>query len=158
MQMKLFVYPFLCLFLYRAHLKFTSKSNEGRSVKMEKKKIYRRVLIAILFINISAILGYSYYNLDKKIPNNIKLMVNTDDNFDFSLPLHANLNTEDIKVINVNSEKIPDQQIKVNFIKPFTLRSDKVGSYTMDLKLFGVINLKKINVDVIDNEIGRAHV
>lgn len=117
---------------------------------MRKLKIYRRVLLCFFLINIAAIVIVAIYNIDKKIPDEIKIMVGSEESFDFRIPVEGSLQTEDIGVISVNDLRVPSNQLKIDFSEPFTLESSQAGKYTLDLKLFGIFKYKKISIDVLD--------
>ncbi|NLP34513.1 MAG: SpoIVB peptidase [Clostridiales bacterium] len=118
---------------------------------MRNKKIYRRVLVFLLVFNIIGIALFLYFNVLRKIPDEIKMLVGTEENFDFNMPLRADIETEDISVISVDDLSVPANQISIDMNKPFTLETNKTGKYNINLKLFGLFNLKKISLDVIDN-------
>ncbi|MDI9509233.1 MAG: SpoIVB peptidase [Bacillota bacterium] len=117
---------------------------------MRKKKIYRRVLIAFFLINLVGIVYFLMYTIDRKIPNEIKIVVDRKENFSFNMPLKANIETEDMGVISVNDTRVPSNQIDIDFNEPFSLQSSQTGQYKMSLKLFGLINIKNISLDVIE--------
>lgn len=105
-----------------------------------------------LFIaNIFAILFLAYYNIEKKIPDEIKILVGTKEKFDFNMPIKANINSDNIGVISVNDLSVPSNQIDIDLNQPFTLKSSQTGKYHINLKLFGLINFKHISLDVIDS-------
>lgn len=115
-----------------------------------QKKIYRRILIILLIVNIGAIFYLGYYTLKTKVPNEIKILVGQEEEFDFSVPLVASLFTSDVDVFSVNDQSVQSNQINIDFNKPFTIVSEKTGTYSIDLTLFGVIKFKEIKLDVID--------
>jgi stage IV sporulation protein B len=117
---------------------------------MRSKKIYRRVLIGLFIANLLFLIFYVYYYIEKSIPSEIKIVVDTQESFDFNLPLEANIETEDIGVISVNDLSVPSNQINIDLNDPFTLQSTQTGEYSVNLKLFGFISLKNISLDVID--------
>ncbi|HKL99632.1 MAG TPA: SpoIVB peptidase [Mobilitalea sp.] len=117
---------------------------------MRRRKIYRRILIYLLIINLLAICYLAIYNIEKNIPDEIKLLVGTEESFDFNIPIEGNIQTGDVGVISVNDLRVPSDQIKFDMNQPFTLQSSQTGKYTINLKLFGLFNLKKISLDVID--------
>lgn len=116
-----------------------------------RKNVYRSILIGMLFLNMAGIFYLEKENLDNQIPNNIKMIVGTKEEFDFDLPMSANISSEDVDVLSVNNVKIPHDQIDISFNEPFSLESSQVGQYTMNVKLFGLIDYKQINVDVIES-------
>lgn len=120
---------------------------------MRSWKLYRRILIIVLLFNIIAITCLAIYHIEKNIPNEIKILVGTEESFDFNMPLEGNIKMNDADVLSVNGGnnlKVPSNQIKIDLNRPFTLESSKTGSYTINLKLFGIFNFKNISLDVID--------
>ena len=117
---------------------------------MRSRRRYRRFLISLFILNIFVIAFYIYYSIDKNIPDEIKILVGTEERFDFGMPLKGKITSEDIGVIQVNDLSVPSEQIRVDLNQPFTLESSQAGTYNMDLKLFGLINFKRVSVDVIE--------
>ncbi len=117
---------------------------------MRSKRRYRRFLISLFILNIFLLVFFIYYSIDKSIPDEIKLLVGTEESFDFGMPLMGKITSEDIDVIQIDDQSVPSDQIRVDLNQPFTIASSKTGTYNMDLKLFGWINFKSVSVDVID--------
>jgi stage IV sporulation protein B len=117
---------------------------------MRSRRRYRRFLISLFILNIFIIAFFIYYSIDKSIPDEIKMLVGTQESFDFGIPLEGKIASEDIGVIQANDLSVPSDQIRVDLNQPFTLESSKTGTYNMDLKLFGWINFKRVSVDVIE--------
>lgn len=117
---------------------------------MKDKSTYRKILIFLLCINLLVLVIFTYKKLDNSIPDQIKIMVGEDEKFNFNLPFKADFIDDNIGVLNVNNESVPANQIKLNFNKPFTLKSNKIGHYIISIKLFGFINFKQIELGVID--------
>ncbi len=117
---------------------------------MRVNKIYRKFLICLFIVNIVVLAFFIYYYIEKSIPNEIKLVVGTEQDFDFNMPMQANIETEDVGVISVNDLRVPANQIDIDLNQPFTLESSQTGKYNVSLKLFGIIDLKNISLDVIE--------
>ncbi len=117
---------------------------------MRSKTIYRRFLIYLFILNIFFIIYYFYYYIEKSIPNEIKIVVGTQESFNFNMPLEAKIKTKDVGVISVNDLRVPSNQINIDMNQPFTLTSSQTGKYDISLKLFGLINFKNISLDVIN--------
>jgi stage IV sporulation protein B len=107
-------------------------------------------LICLFIVNIFLIGFFVYYRIEKSIPDEIKMLVGTEENFDFNMPFQANIETEDIGVISVNNLKVPSNQINFDMNRPFTLESSQTGTYSISLKLFGLFEFKNISLDVIE--------
>ncbi|HWT74533.1 MAG TPA: SpoIVB peptidase [Mobilitalea sp.] len=117
---------------------------------MRSNKLYRRFLIGLFILNIFLIVFYVYYYIEKSIPNEIKMVVGTRENFNFNMPMEANIETEDVGVISVNDLRVPSNQIKIDLQEPFTLSSTQTGKYNVRIKLFGLFDFKNISLDVIE--------
>ncbi len=117
---------------------------------MHRKTVYRKILILALCLNLLVLLFFTYKELDDSIPDSIKIIVGEDENFSFNLPIEGSISGEDIDVISVNNKTVPSDLIKLNLNKPFSIKSDQKGSYTIQLKLFGFLNFKEVKLGVID--------
>lgn len=117
---------------------------------MRNRNIYRKVLVDLFIINLFSIVFFFYYYIEKNIPNEIKIVVGTQETFDFNMPFAAKIDTEDIGVISVNDLRVPSNQINIDLNEPFTLEMAKTGQYNINLKLFGFIDFKNISLDVIE--------
>jgi len=115
-----------------------------------KKKLYRRVLISLFLVNLAAIIFLGIYNIERNIPDEIKIVKGREESFYFNMPLKGNIETEHIGVISVNDTRVPSNQINIDLSEPFTLQSSQTGRFDIKLKLFGLFNFKKISLDVIE--------
>lgn len=117
---------------------------------MQLKLKYRRILVIAFVINIFVLLVFLYLGIKNKIPNEIKMLVSTEEDFDFNIPIQAEIDTDNIGVLSVNHEKIPSNGITIDLNKPFTISSHVTGQYSVNLKLFGLISIKEVSINVID--------
>ena len=114
-------------------------------------KKYRCILMIITIITVIITIFYSYYYFGMNIPEKITIMVDKEGAFKSSLPVTADFNEECIGAITVDNKKLNNKNKSFKIDKQFLLKSNKVGNYTVDLKAFGLLKLKEINVKVIDN-------
>lgn len=129
-------------------------TKDRRSIRMNKvcgkrKLIYRKVLILMLVLCIVAIFAIGYIQLDKSIPDNIKIMLDQDEEFDFSVPMEGKIQSS-TGVLSINNKSVPGNEIKFNLQNPFTIKASQLGSHTISLKLFGFLSFKQINLDVVE--------
>lgn len=117
---------------------------------MHRKSVYRKILILLLCLNIIVLLFFIYKELDDRIPDKIKIMVGENEEFNFNLPISADFASDKIDVISVNNQTVPTDQIKLDLNKPFSIKSTKTGQYKINLKLFGIINFKQVELGVIN--------
>ena len=119
------------------------------SGRMKRRAVYRNCLIVAFVISFATLICMFYYYVDRQVPNSINLFVNDQEEFDFALPIRAELD-EGVTVLNVNQKnKVDSDKINFDFNEPFTLNSSELGEYKVDLKLFGIFNYKTITVNVI---------
>ncbi len=121
-----------------------------RNKRSQGKRRYRRLLVYLFIINMICITGYLYYYIEKHIPNEIKILVGTQETFDFNMPVKANIETDNVGVISADDLRVPANQINIDLNQPFTLQSSQTGRYNISLKLFGLFDFKNISLDVID--------
>lgn len=117
---------------------------------MKRRRRLKRFFVCLFIINILMACFFSFYYIEKHIPDEIKILVGTEEQFDFKMPIQANIKTEDIGVISVNDLKVPSDQINIDLNQPFTIASSQTGNYTISLKLFGIFDIKNVSLDVID--------
>jgi stage IV sporulation protein B len=117
---------------------------------MRSKIIHKRVNFFIFLFCVFGLIAFSVFDIFRKIPNEIKILVDTEQNFDFNIPITANIEASEIGVISVNNLKVPSNKINFDMNEPFTLESSQTGKYNINLKLFGLFQLKRISLDVIE--------
>lgn len=116
---------------------------------MRRRAVYRYCLIAAFLISFVTLIFMLYDYIDKQVPNNINLYINDQAEFDFSLPIKAEME-EEVTVLNVDqSNKVDADKINFDFNEPFTLESNQIGKCKVSLKLFGIFDYKTITVNVI---------
>ncbi|MCT4598073.1 MAG: SpoIVB peptidase [Vallitalea sp.] len=103
-------------------------------------------LLSILVINVGSNLFISRY-----LPDEIKLLVNENNNFLFNVPLDAKINGDIEGVVMVNQEPVKDNLV-LDLQKSFSIKSKKTGVIDVELKLFGILPIKKVKVDVIEDQ------
>lgn len=89
--------------------------------------------------------------LNNRIPDQINILVGKQEVLSLKIPMEAQLNTEDIRVVQTDTKRLPANTLHLNLNEPVVLESSKTGSYEMILKLFGIFEFKKISLDVIES-------
>ena len=101
--------------------------------------MYRKFLISVIVLGIAAIMGIQFLLYQQALPNHITLVKGEQSRFSFLIPASADVYRE--------QEAVPVSNI--NMSKNFTLKNNALSSYTMDVKLFGMVPLKKVQVNTI---------
>lgn len=121
--------------------------------KKEKTNLdkYRTCLYIALTGSIAALLFTCYFALWNKIPSNIKIKAGVDQTLDFQVPASGEIYREAVEVSGLTKSNIPEESIHVNLGRPVTLKANAIEKYVLDLKLFGIIPLKTVDVQVIQD-------
>jgi stage IV sporulation protein B len=83
-------------------------------------------------------------------PKEIHLIKGQEHVFKFNIPIEANVLGEDQLVLNINDQPV-SENINIDLSKQFSIKSNESGIINVQLKLFGVIPLKVVKVDVLSN-------
>lgn len=119
---------------------------------MRNKKLLKRCGFGLCGVMLCLLIFYFFYNIEKSLPNEIKIVVDKEESFNFNMPMAGKIETDNVGVISVNNLKVPSNQINIDLAEPFTLESSSTGKYKISLKLFGLFNFKNISLDVIDTK------
>lgn len=118
---------------------------------MKRLKIYRLALIFVLAVVIIFTASFYIYDIKNSLPESLKIVVGDDSEFDFNLPVEADV-YDAVETLTISNSKASDSgSIHFSMEQPFTVTSGKTGSFKMKLKLFGLFELKNISIDVIDS-------
>jgi len=84
------------------------------------------------------------------VPDRLNLIVSEEEIFNFSLPPGVTLESESEEVVLSDASNIPAGQVHVQTDKAVSMYGATEGSFQVGMKLFGVIRMKDIQVDVVD--------
>jgi len=112
----------------------------------KKSTILKSSLATILTSLFFASLIYFFINF-ALFPNHIQLLKGQENCFNFSLPVNATIQLDDLDVIQVNNTMV-SEDISINLSEELTIKSEKFGTARMTLNAFGV-PLKSVNLNII---------
>ena len=120
--------------------------NSGRVV------IYRALLYLMLIFSILLTMASAYYHIWCKVPSAIMVKAGVTQILDFKVPasgkLYKDAAVETSGWINNDTEV---ESIQIDFRKPVTVKANQVDRYKLQVKLFGIIPLKDVDVEVIQD-------
>ena len=119
-----------------------------------QKIIYKRCLTAALFLNIFLAVFFYLWNIDSVIPDNILLIENREERFDFGVPLEGELESsvDAISVSSYDRSNKVGNNIHFSLNNPVVVQGSATGKYKAELKLFGLFHYKDINFSVIKEQ------
>ena len=115
-----------------------------------RRTVYRRILMGLIVCNLVALVTYGYYLLKTSVPDEMKILLGQEEEFDFSLPIHASISEDAVGVLYVNQKPLSENDIKIDLSSPFSVSSNELGRYKVQLTLFGIIPIKDISLEVIE--------
>ena len=121
---------------------------EGWKRRKRKQRIYRYSLLGVMTLSILALLGIGYLQLDQKVPSIIWLKAGVEQILDWEVPMTA----EVVAVSEQGESNISDKSITMNLGSTVKLIPGSAESYQMDVKLFGWIPFKQVDIQVIEEQ------
>lgn len=119
---------------------------------MSQREKLRRLLIRVLIISIIFTGFFSAYYVKRMIPEKLRVVRGKENEVYFQLPIAATLKAPDQEVTLRDASNIPSDQIHVVLDKGFSLYSEDLGQYDLELNLFGLFPVREIEVQVVDSE------
>ncbi|MDE6664403.1 MAG: SpoIVB peptidase [Lachnospiraceae bacterium] len=113
-----------------------------------KLKNYRRFLYILLAASTIALLTAVYMDYWRKVPSTIKIRAGVEQQLDFHVPASGEIYQEEA----VESISTRVNSLHVDFSKGVTLKANQIDNYVMDLKLFGIIPYKSVDIQVIQDK------
>lgn len=120
-----------------------------------RRKAYRTWLYFSLFFTFMSLFGIWYFYMYQQIPGNIKLKIGEEQVLNIGLPVAGEIvkieeNSEKIQAVNASGKSnIPAGSMYVDFSDTVTMKADTLSNYQMNLKLFGFLPFKQVNIEVI---------
>lgn len=108
---------------------------------MSRKEKLHRILVYVFWSSLIFTAGFSWYYIKQAVPDRLNIVANEEEIFNFSLPPGVTLQSDSEEVVLGNGSNIPSGQVRIQASE---------GSYHVDMKLFGLIQMKDIQVDAVD--------
>ena len=119
---------------------------------MDRKQIYRRCLIVALCMTIIGGVAYYIYYMNESLPESIHILAGEEESFDFDLPFRGEADLTEVGAINLNQKLVEGTGIHMDFSRPFTIQADQIGNMKIALRLFGIIPLREVSVQVVQQQ------
>lgn len=116
------------------------------------RKRYHKYVAATFWVSLVLAAGFSYFYMKQAIPDRLNIVAEEEEQFYFSMPFDVTLSADGEEVVLGNGSNIPSDMIHLSVNEPFSIYSENKGSYHIGLKLFGWLQLKDIQVDVVDTK------
>ncbi|MDE6602969.1 MAG: SpoIVB peptidase [Lachnospiraceae bacterium] len=132
----------------------------------QQERKYRGFLWLLLLAGVAALLFTIYFSYLDKIPSQIRIRAGVEQEFDFRVPVSGEIyrtSEEAAPVASVTDVDAEDEayllaggdkraeSIHVDFARTVKLKANEIDTYQMDLKLFGVLPYKNVDIEVIQD-------
>lgn len=106
----------------------------------------------LFVLGILGIMAVSYFFLWNRVPSTIMLKAGMEQKLDFRVPAAGELYKEAVEVSGkASTESVLQENIYIDLGRPVTIRAGQTDVYKLKLKLFGIIPLKEVDVEVIQD-------
>ena len=109
----------------------------------KRKRRYKTLIWSVFSVAAAALLGGWLFYTWEKIPASIRIKAGSEQELSLNVPVMG-------EIYSPYREK--EEVIPVNLSRPVTVMANRMQEYTMDVKLFGVIPFKTVNVQVIPDK------
>jgi len=113
---------------------------------LKQRRKFRCILYVLLFSGIIAMAVGTWYTYWNRVPSQINLRADAHETIDFRIPASGDIfhlnNNEAVEAFKING-------LKLDFRNPVTIKTGATNNYIVDLKLFGFIPLKSVQIDII---------
>ena len=115
--------------------------------------IYRKFLYVCLVFGVISVMLSLYYFMWLSVPSTIMLKVGMDQELNFKVPASGELYKEAVEVSgNASTHKVKSgSSIHIDLGHAVTLKANQIDQYKLQLRLFGLIPLKEVDVEVIQD-------
>ncbi len=120
--------------------------------KRTGKHRLRWYLIWTFWLSLAFTVGFTWYYIERRIPKRLSVVVRQQEEFNLELPFDVTLYTDSEEVVLGSPSKIPADQIHLKMDEPLSLYARQQGSYRLGISLFGKIQLREIELDVVDKQ------
>ena len=117
----------------------------------EKAAVYKTVLYIILSFGILLTIASAYYSIWCRVPSSIMVKSGVEQTLDFGVPVSGEIYKD---AVQASSQARSDQNgnsLVIDFSSPVIVKANQIDNYKMQVKLFGVIPLKNVDVEVISD-------
>ncbi|MCM1193437.1 MAG: SpoIVB peptidase [Butyrivibrio sp.] len=121
---------------------------ENWKKRVRRLKIYRACLIAMLAVSCTALTGTVCYRIESSIPSVINIRAGEEDSFLLGIPARAEI----ISVSDQGHSNIPEGAVNIDLSKTVTMKMNPDASCQMQVKLFGFLPIKQVDIRVIEDQ------
>lgn len=116
--------------------------------KQIRQRVYQASLSVALAVSCLVLIGMLYYYVDCSIPSVINVRAGQEESFHLGVPATGEI----ISVSDQGGSNIPQGAVNIDLSKTVTLKAAMESSYQMQVKLFGFLSFKNVDIRVIEDQ------
>ncbi len=116
--------------------------------RIRRYKVYRALLCMTLAVSCTALAGTLYYYVDSSIPSVINIRAGEAQSLNLGVPARGEI----VSASEQGVSNIPKGAVDIDLSRTITLKGAMESSYRMQVKLFGFLNFKDVNIQVIEDQ------
>ena len=113
-----------------------------------RHRVYQALLSAALAVSCLVLITMIYYYVDCSIPSVINVRAGQEESFRLGVPATGEI----ISVSDQGSSNIPQGAVNIDLSRTVTLKAAMESSYQMQVKLFGFLSFKNVDIRVIEDQ------
>lgn len=119
-------------------------------IKMRKLKLYQKIFLVLLTSTL-AVVASAYISVLFTFPGELILIEGEESVYNFRNPFPLNISADQEGIIELNGGELKAAGSVVHFSGPVSFRSQRNGSVRLNVRLFGLLPVKTMRVDVVSN-------
>lgn len=116
--------------------------------RARRYRVYRYALWTMLALCCTVLIGMLYYYIDSSIPSVIHVRAGEEESFHLGVPAKGEI----ISVSESGTSNIPAGAVDIDLSRTVTLKTAEDASYSMQVKLFGILPFKQVGIQVIEDQ------
>lgn len=113
--------------------------------------VYRKFLYVLLVGGILLTMFSFYYYMWKSVPSTIMVKAGVDQKLDFNIPASGRLYKDAVEASGLAKSSVENGSIQIDLNSPVTIKANQIDTYKLQVKLFGFVPLKDVDVEVIQD-------
>ncbi len=114
--------------------------------RKKRHRIYHACLSSALALCCLILIGVIYYSIDCSIPSVINVRAGQEESFHLGVPATGEI----VSVSDQGMSNIPKGAVNIDLSRTVTLKAAMESSYRMQVKLFGFLSFKNVDIRVIE--------
>ena len=115
-------------------------------IQVTRRRV-KKVAVAFLILLLTAVIGLLLYGITRRIPSTLYFRARQSQSMDLGVPA-----TGEVRAAFLDGEGASSKAVTVDLSRPVTMHTAQQDRYDMEVRLFGIFPLKKVDIRVIEDQ------